>query len=156
MSDRTTRNHVRPVVAASILLAVIAGLQAGCASGAAGRGGTASAPTQEETAAPSPEFAGTWKGPFTIGMGGGDVVLILERSGESLTGSVTVAFEGETLYGTIYRQTFEGTGCDFWVTLDVYDIHMTGRIEEGHLKGDLRVFMESEAVDGGSFILRKG
>ncbi len=139
------------VVVSGICVLLAVGLIAGCAGSTAGSG---AAPARE-AAVPEADFAGTWKGPFSISMGGGDVVLTLERAGESYTGRAAVDFEGMVMEGSIYRQTFEGTGCSFWVSLDIYDVHMTGRIEEGHLRGEMEVFMESEMVETGSFVLKK-
>jgi len=131
-------------------------LIAGCAASGAGSGAAeSSAGPVAEPATPALDFAGTWKGPFTLSMGGGNVVLTLERAGESYTGRVSVDFEGQVMTGSIYRPDFEADSCSFWVTLDIYDVHMTGRIEEGHLKGDMEVFMESEMVEAGNFMLRK-
>ena len=126
-------------------------MAAGCA-GAAEQSGTEQSPA---AGIPTVDFAGTWQGSFTLNMGGGEVLFVLKPEGNSYFGEATITFEGESMFGTIYQQKFEGNSCSYWVTLSEYEVQVKGTLEGNRISGTIEIYTQGEFADSGTFVVNR-
>ncbi len=138
------------VMAIMLLIAAV-----GCAGGMKTSG--AGAMVQEEEAAPTADFAGSWEGALHMMDSTGKATVVLTKSGDTFEGQATIELEGMKDTSTVNRAKFEGNTCQFWMTFEAFGVDVLAKasIEEGVMKGVCETYTDGGQDDEGTFVLTK-
>ncbi len=148
MTSAQTRQRTLLTGAATIALILTV---AGCA----GSAGTTQTPGGGGGVDEVTLYAGMWEGTFDISLGAGNMRLVLNHDAGTWTGEVLFGIEGEMVGGAIESFAASEEGCTIQAFIEMADVFMKARIEDGVMVGSLEAYAESELVADGTFILNK-
>lgn len=100
-------------------------------------------------------YAGIWEGTFDISIGSGGLSLVLNHDEGVWTGEVLFGIEGEMVGGAIESFAASEEGCTFQVFIEMADVFMKARIEDGVMIGSVEAYADGQLVADGTFVLNK-